>query len=103
MDLVDLAEKVESFVLEHGGYWDLEWMLAALTEELGELSREIQNYAGLRNNEPEKENLDSLNYIEEECGDLLFALLCLTNLLNLDLEKALLNTLNKYKQRESGL
>jgi NTP pyrophosphatase (non-canonical NTP hydrolase) len=101
MDLKELADEVHVFISEHGGYWDLGWMLAALTEELGELSRSIQDYAGLRGSKLRNEGSDSIQDIEEECGDLLFALLCITNSLNINLENALLKTLKKYKQKNS--
>ena len=37
--------------------------------------------------------------ITEELGDLLFSLLALANTLNVDLEKALEESLEKYRQR----
>ena len=38
--------------------------------------------------------------IEEECGDLFFALICLTNFLGINLETALLKSLTKYDSRK---
>ncbi|MFX0151881.1 MAG: MazG nucleotide pyrophosphohydrolase domain-containing protein, partial [Candidatus Hodarchaeota archaeon] len=37
--------------------------------------------------------------VEEETGDLFFSLICLTNSIGIDLEAALLRTLNKYSSR----
>ena len=102
MELTQLAAEVDTFINNHGGYWDPAWLLSALTEELGELSRGIQIFAGIRNKGVSTDSPAMIQGIKEESGDLLFALLCLTNKFNIDLEKALLNTLKKYKQRESG-
>ena len=102
MELTQLAAEIDSFINNHGGYWDPAWLLSALAEELGELSRAIQSFAGIRNKGVSTVSPDMIQNIEEESGDLLFALLCLTNKFHIDLEKALLNTLKKYRQRESG-
>ncbi|MHA1976507.1 MAG: MazG nucleotide pyrophosphohydrolase domain-containing protein [Candidatus Hodarchaeales archaeon] len=101
MELTKLAAEVNTFISNHGGYWEPAWLLSALTEELGELSRAVQIFAGIRNKEVSTISPVLIQNIEEESGDLLFALLCLANYYHIDLEKALLNTLNKYKQRES--
>ncbi len=102
MELTQLAAEVDTFIDKHGGYWDPAWLLSALTEELGELSRAIQIFAGIRNTGASTVSPAMIQNIEEESGDLLFALLCLTNNFNVDLENALLNTLKKYREQESG-
>ena len=102
MELTKLAAETDTFINNHGGYWEPAWLLSALTEELGELSRAMQIFAGIRKRKESTVSPEIIQNIEEESGDLLFALLCLTNYFHVDLEKALLNTLNKYKQRESG-
>ena len=92
--------------MHHGGYWDLPWMLAALAEELGELSRAIQAYGNLRMasdsfmDQTSRRKKHLLLAVTEECGDLFFALLCLTNALSINLEEAVLKTLEKYSSRK---
>ena len=103
MELNQLASMVDDFIQSQGGYWKPAWMLAALTEELGELSRSLQVFHNVRDNSNSLRSENSLMSIEEESGDILFALLCLTNSLNVNLEKTLLNTLEKYKYRNSVL
>ena len=103
MELNELANKVNSFIRTQGGYWEPAWMLAALTEELGELSRSLQIFHNIRKKSTSHESSETFISVEEECGDILFALLCLTNSLDINLEKTLLNTLKKYKQRSSVL
>jgi NTP pyrophosphatase (non-canonical NTP hydrolase) len=98
MDLSSLAGEVDKYIQAHGGYWDPGWLLAAVTEELGELSHALQtfyNIRGLRENKKESKEM----LIEEECGDIFFALICLTNYMGINLETALFNTLKKYESR----
>lgn len=103
MELNELAIKVNDFIQTQGGYWKPVWMLAALTEELGELSRSLQVFQNVRDSTNSPRSEESLSKVEEECGDILFALLCLTNSLDINLEKTLLNTLEKYQHRSSVL
>jgi len=100
MDLIQLAAEIDTFINNHGGYWDPVWLLSAIVEEVGELSRAMQNFAGIRDEDASTTSPASIQNIEEECGDLLFALICLTNYFDINLESVLLNTLRKYKQRE---
>ncbi|MHA2226003.1 MAG: MazG nucleotide pyrophosphohydrolase domain-containing protein [Candidatus Hodarchaeales archaeon] len=99
MELNGLIKQVNDFIQDHGGYWDIPWLLAAITEELGELSRALQKYSGIRVNMPSLFQKSAKYAVEEESGDLLFALICLTNFLEINLEKALIKTLNKYSSR----
>ena len=99
MTFQDLSSRIDTLIQNQGGYWDLPWLLAALSEELGELSRAVQRYAGIRTLDEINKSKDMFKAVKEECGDLLFALLCLTNYYEIDLEEALLDTLRKYEQR----
>ncbi len=103
MQINELTMKVNDFIQTQGGYWEPAWMLAALTEELGELSRSLQVFHNIRDEAILHRSSETFSSVEEECGDIFFALLCLTNSLDINLEKTLLNTLKKYKQRSSVL
>lgn len=98
-----ISTQIDKFIQSQGGYWDPPWLLASLIEELGELSKIMQLKEGIRlgDNSVEKNSLKEL--IEEESGDILFALICLTNYYGIDLEIAVNKTLNKYKSRENKL
>ncbi len=96
MNLNELSTKVDLYIKSHGGYWDIPWLLASIIEELGELSKALQLFSGLREKKKEQ---TLINVVNEESGDLFFALICLTNYLGINLETALLNTLNKYAKR----
>jgi NTP pyrophosphatase (non-canonical NTP hydrolase) len=100
LELNKLITDVDNFIRSQGGYWDIPWLLAAITEELGELSRAIQLYSGVRKNYPLNQQNLALSPIEEECGDLFFSLVCLVNYFGIDLEAALIKTLKKYGSRE---
>jgi NTP pyrophosphatase (non-canonical NTP hydrolase) len=99
MDLKNLTGEVDKYIRAHGGYWDPGWLLAAITEELGELSRALQIFSEVRDFHSLEHKKTRKMLIEEECGDLFFALICLTNFLGINLETALLKTLKKYESR----
>lgn len=99
MDFKNLSGEVDKYIQAHGGYWDPGWLLAAITEELGELSRALQTFYDVRGFNSLKQKKTRGMLIEEECGDLFFALICLTNSFGINLETALLKTLKKYESR----
>ncbi|MFX1518259.1 MAG: MazG nucleotide pyrophosphohydrolase domain-containing protein [Promethearchaeota archaeon] len=99
MDLNILTSEVDKYIQAHGGYWDPGWLLAAVTEELGELSRSLQTFYNIRGLQRREQLKPKRTLVEEECGDLFFALICLANYLDINLETALFNTLKKYKSR----
>lgn len=99
MDLSSLTGEVDKYIQTHGGSWDPGWLLAAITEELGELSRVLQIFYEVRGLQRVKQIKSKKKLIEEECGDLFFALICLSNFLDINLETALYNTLKKYESR----
>lgn len=78
------------------GYFSPLAMIARLTEELGELAREVNHYYG----EKPKKSTEESKTIEEEAGDLLFVLICLANSLNIDLEKAHEIVMEKFHTRD---
>jgi len=94
-DLEILCQKVDDLINILGGYWSKEWLIEPVIEELGEFSKELQISAGLhpgRSTTPEKLN--------EEFGDLLFAVIALGRGLNINIEQALEYTIAKYSQRK---
>ena len=78
------------------GYFSPLAMMARISEEVGELAREINHYYG----EKPKKASEKEKEIEEELGDVLFVLICLANSLNIDLEKAHDLVMNKFKTRD---
>ncbi|MDQ0161556.1 nucleotide pyrophosphohydrolase [Aeribacillus alveayuensis] len=80
------------------GYFSPLAMLARLTEELGELAREVNHYFG----EKPKKETEKEKAIEEEVGDLLFVLICFANSLGIDLEDAHDLVMEKFRKRDQN-
>ncbi|MGF2616850.1 nucleotide pyrophosphohydrolase [Rossellomorea vietnamensis] len=78
------------------GYFSPLAMMARLTEEMGELAREVNHYHG----EKPKKSTEKDNTIEDELGDILFVVTCLANSLGLDLEKAHNSVMHKFQTRD---
>jgi NTP pyrophosphatase (non-canonical NTP hydrolase) len=78
------------------GYWPPLSMLAAVTEEVGELAREINDREGHK-----KKRTPDNTSLELELGDVLYSLVCIANYYHVDLNRAFKATLNKYTQRDS--
>jgi NTP pyrophosphatase (non-canonical NTP hydrolase) len=78
------------------GYFSPLAMMARLTEEMGELAREINHYYG----EKPKKNTEKEKTIEEELGDVQFVLMCLANSLDIDMQKAHDRVMHKFNTRD---
>ncbi|RNA69164.1 nucleotide pyrophosphohydrolase [Alteribacter keqinensis] len=78
------------------GYFSPLAMMARLTEEMGELAREINHYYG----EKPKKSSEEEKTVEQEIGDILFVLTCLANSLNVDLEEAHDLVMEKFNTRD---
>ncbi len=86
---------VDRWILRNGRYWSPLAQLARLTEEVGELAREINLSYG----EKRRTAKDPSTTIAGELGDVLFITLALANGLKVDLEETLRLTLEKYDAR----
>lgn len=78
------------------GYFHPLSMLARMTEEVGELAREINHQFGEKPKKPTEEE----NSIQNELGDLLFIITCFANSLQIDLEEAFSEVMKKYNNRD---
>lgn len=85
-----VAETMEKFALGQ----DPQLRMLDLTSEVGELAKEI-----LKATDYGAHPLVSTASLEEELGDCLFSLLCLSQALHLDGEAALDKVLEKYRRR----
>lgn len=94
----NLQDEVHAYIsgFEEGYFPPME-MLARLTEELGELSREVQHVYGMK----KKKDSEEIKSLEEETGDLLFVLVCFANSQGISLEDALTDVLTKFKERDA--
>jgi NTP pyrophosphatase (non-canonical NTP hydrolase) len=99
MNVQEIQQKVDEWISVHGGYWPPLSMLAAIIEELGEVAREINAINGPK---VKKTPEDDLAKLKEELADLLFALICMNNYYQIDMEAEILAVLSKYEQRDAS-
>lgn len=93
----DMQKEVDAYIGQFKeGYFSPLAMMARLTEEMGELAREINHYYG----EKPKKTTEKERSIEEELGDVLFVMICMANSLNIDLETAHNIVMNKFNTRD---
>ncbi|MEE3953096.1 nucleotide pyrophosphohydrolase [Peribacillus frigoritolerans] len=78
------------------GYFSPLAMLARMSEELGELAREVNHYHG----EKPKKATEDENTIEAELGDMLFVLICFANSLGIDLQNSHDLVMEKFTTRD---
>ncbi|APH04623.1 nucleotide pyrophosphohydrolase [Bacillus weihaiensis] len=93
----DLQKEVDEYIGQFKeGYFSPLAMMARITEEVGELAREINHTYG----EKPKKASEGEKKLEEELGDVLFVIICLANSLNIDLEQAHNLVMNKFNTRD---
>ncbi|GAM12620.1 MazG nucleotide pyrophosphohydrolase [Mesobacillus selenatarsenatis SF-1] len=93
----ELQQEVDTYISQFKeGYFSPLALTARMTEELGELAREVNHYYG----EKPKKNDEKEKTIEEELGDMLFVMICFANSLNIDLEEAHNMVMEKFNTRD---
>jgi NTP pyrophosphatase (non-canonical NTP hydrolase) len=99
-DFINLREmqlQVDSWVSQFDpAYWPPLSMLAQISEEVGELARNLNNEYGGR----VKKDADNIKGIREEICDIMFGLICLANSHNIDLDQAWKETISKRCNRD---
>ena len=78
------------------GYFKPLEALARLTEETGELAREINHTFGVK----KKKLTEKDKEIADEMGDVVFTLICMANPLKIDLDKAFKKAMEKLNKRD---
>ncbi|AKS67107.1 nucleotide pyrophosphohydrolase [Staphylococcus schleiferi] len=97
--LSEMQKEVDTYISQFKtGYFSPLANLARLTEEVGELAREINHFHG----EKKKKESEADNTIEAELGDNLFVLLCLANSLNIDMTDSFNQTMQKFNTRDKN-
>lgn len=93
----ELQKEVDDYISQFKeGYFTPMELMARLTEELGELSREVMHQYGPK----KKKSTEEDNTIEAEIGDVLFVLTCMANSLDIDMEKAHDQVMEKFNSRD---
>ncbi|MET3575154.1 NTP pyrophosphatase (non-canonical NTP hydrolase) [Bhargavaea ullalensis] len=93
----DMQQEVDRYISQFKeGYFPPMELLARLTEELGELAREVQNVHGMKKKKP----TEAEKSMEEELGDLFFVLICFANSSGIDMDRALATVMEKFSTRD---
>lgn len=78
------------------GYFPPLAIIAQLSEECGELSREINNRYGPRTKKSPQDTAE----IGDELADIMFAVICMANLHNINLEEVWKRKMDKQMRRD---
>jgi len=98
MDLREAQQEVDRYISQfREGYFPPLVNLARLTEEVGELAREMNHSFGPKTKKQDEPEGD----IALELADILFVLIVLANQMDIDLQRALETTLTKYQTRDA--
>ena len=97
--LHDVQQEIDHLIREEwqNHYWQPLSSLARLTEEVGELAREINHHYGEKTKKADEEE----GNIAAEIGDILYIIGSLANSLNIDLDEAFSMVMDKYRQRDA--
>ncbi|WP_407639285.1 nucleotide pyrophosphohydrolase [Atopostipes suicloacalis] len=93
----EMQQVVDDYIRQFKvGYFSPLAMMARVTEEVGELAREINHYYG----EKQKKSSEDEKEIEEELADVLFIIITMANSLDIDLTEAFEQTMRKFETRD---
>jgi NTP pyrophosphatase (non-canonical NTP hydrolase) len=97
MSLLDAQARVDAWIRQfEEGYFHPLTNLARLTEEVGELAREINHRFGQKTKKPEEAEGD----LAMEVADILFVLICMANREGIDLQEAFERMMAKVTARD---
>ena len=92
MSLKDIQKQVNDWVEQYKiAYWKPHEILTRLTEETGELAREINYIYGPK----KKKSTEELKEMGDEMADIIFTLCCLANSQKIDLDESFKNIMDK--------
>jgi NTP pyrophosphatase (non-canonical NTP hydrolase) len=99
MSLTDAQGRVDAWISQfEEGYFHPLTNLARLTEEVGELAREINHRFGQKTKKPEEPDGD----LGMEMADILFVLICMANREGIDLQQAFDRMMDKVTARDEA-
>ncbi len=98
MSLSEAQRRVHAWISQfEEGYFHPLTNLARLTEEVGELAREINHRFGQKTRKPEEPAGD----LGVEIADILFVLICIANREDIDLQEAFDRMMKKVETRDA--
>ncbi|MNM97993.1 nucleoside triphosphate pyrophosphohydrolase [compost metagenome] len=96
--LAELQREVDRYISQFKeGYFSPLALLARMSEEVGELAREVNHTYG----EKPKKTSEADNSIELELGDILFITICFANSLGINLTEAHDKVMHKFNTRDA--
>ena len=99
MSLTEVQQRVDGWVSQfEEGYFHPLTNLARLTEEVGELAREINHRFGQKTKKREEAEGD----LAMELADILFVLICIANREGIDLQQAFERMMAKVESRDAA-
>lgn len=97
MSFKDAQKDVHDWISQFKvGYFKPLEILTAISEEVGELARELNNRYGPRTKKSPEDTAD----IEKEISDIMFNLMCLANSHDIDLDEAWAKKMHKQETRD---
>ena len=95
--LYSMQQEVDEYIQQFKvGYFSPLAQMARLTEEVGELAREVNHTYG----EKSKKASEPLTSVAEDLGDVLFVTMIMANSLNIDLTEVFEKNMEKFNQRD---
>ncbi|MGX7419242.1 nucleotide pyrophosphohydrolase [Carnobacterium gallinarum] len=92
-----MQQEVDTYIGQFKvGYFSPLGQMARLTEEVGELAREVNHQYG----EKSKKSTETTKEVSEELGDVLFVVLSMANSLDIDMTEAFDQVMGKFNQRD---
>ena len=99
MSFTEAQRRVDAWISQfEEGYFHPLTNLARLTEEVGELAREINHRFGQKTKKAEERDGD----LAMEIADVLFVLICIANREGIDLQEAFERMMAKVESRDAG-
>jgi NTP pyrophosphatase (non-canonical NTP hydrolase) len=99
LTLKKMQQEVDEYIGQFKeGYFSPMTLVVRLSEELGELAREVNHHYGEKPKKKEEEE----GSIALELADMMFVITCMANSLNIDLEQAHNNVMEKFRTRDAN-
>jgi NTP pyrophosphatase (non-canonical NTP hydrolase) len=96
--LYEMQAEVDAYIQQFkAGYFSPLAQMARLTEEVGELAREINHHYG----EKAKKQTEVEKTVAEELGDVLFVTMIMANSLGIDLTEVFETNMEKFNRRDT--
>ncbi len=99
MSFHDAQQRVDAWISQYeAGYFHPLTNICRLTEEVGELAREVNHRFGQKTKKPDEAEGD----MAMEMADIMFVLICMANREGLDLQVAFDRMMEKVETRDQG-